>query len=100
MSNHLLKVEKLVTHFEISNGLFGKTTGIVHAVDDISFNINKSETLSIVGESGCGKSTTGKSILKLVPIKSGEITFEGKKIKVFNPCSMGWCWQEIEEEEK
>ena len=80
MSNHLLKVEKLVTHFEISNGLFGKTTGIVHAVDDISFKINKSETLSIVGESGCGKSTTGRSILKLVPIKSGEIIFMNKDI--------------------
>ena len=80
MSNHLLKVEKLVTHFNISNGLFGKTTGIVHAVDDISFKINKSETLSIVGESGCGKSTTGRSILKLVPIKSGEIIFMNKDI--------------------
>ena len=80
MSNHLLKVEKLVTHFKISNGLFGKTTGIVHAVDDISFKINKSETLSIVGESGCGKSTTGRSILKLVPIKSGEIIFMNKDI--------------------
>jgi len=80
MSNHLLKVEKLVTHFEISNGIFGRTTGIVHAVDDISFKINKSETLSIVGESGCGKSTTGRSILKLVPIKSGEIIFMNKDI--------------------
>mgnify|MGYP001227609858 CR=1 FL=1 len=52
MSNNLLKIEKLVTHFEITNGIFGRTTGIVHAVDDISFDINKAETLSIVGESG------------------------------------------------
>jgi len=80
MFNHLLEVKKLVTHFEISDGIFGRTTGIVHAVDDISFKINKSETLSIVGESGCGKSTTGRSILKLVPIKSGEIIFMNKDI--------------------
>ena len=43
MSNNLLKIEKLVTHFEITNGIFGRTTGIVHAVDDISFDINKAE---------------------------------------------------------
>ena len=80
MSNNLLKIEKLVTHFEITNGIFGRTTGIVHAVDDISFDINKAETLSIVGESGCGKSTTGRSILKLVPHKSGKIIFMNKDI--------------------
>jgi glutathione transport system ATP-binding protein len=76
----LLQVENLVTRFDIRRGLFGGLTGRVHAVDDITFHIDPSETLAVVGESGCGKSTTGRSLLKLVPITSGKINFEGQDI--------------------
>ena len=88
MNNTLLNVENLVTHFKNTDGIFGKATGIISAVDNVSFQIKKSETLSLVGESGCGKSTTGRSLLKLIPRTSGKITFNNQDISEYTPKQM------------
>ena len=77
-NNVLLRVEHLVKHFPILRGvIFQKQTGAVHAVDDISFEIHDGETLGLVGESGCGKSTTGRTILQLYRPTSGHVYFQG-----------------------
>ena len=77
-NNVLLRVEHLVKHFPILRGvIFQKQTGAVHAVDDISFEIHDGETLGLVGESGCGKSTTGRTILQLYKPTSGRVYFQG-----------------------
>ncbi|RSK28784.1 dipeptide ABC transporter ATP-binding protein [Bacillus sp. HMF5848] len=73
----LLEVKNLKQYFPIKGGFFGRTVNHVKAVDDISFTVYKGETLSIVGESGCGKSTTGRAILRLDDPYDGEVTFEG-----------------------
>jgi oligopeptide transport system ATP-binding protein len=74
----LLKVENLVKHFPITKGtIFQKQVGAVHAVDGVSFHIYEGETLGLVGESGCGKSTTGRAILQLHRPTSGSVLFEG-----------------------
>ena len=76
----LIEVENLVTYFPIFSGVLKKKTGEVKAVDDISFFVRRGEPLGLVGESGCGKTTTGRSILKLEEPTSGNVIFEGKNL--------------------
>lgn len=76
----LLEVKDLKKHFPIKGGLFGRTTGHIRAVDGVSFSVEKGETLGLVGESGCGKTTAGKVILRLEEATAGEVYFEGCNI--------------------
>ncbi len=85
-TNHstLLQVRNLKKYFPIKAGVFGKEKGFVHAVDGISFDIKRGETLGLVGESGCGKSTTGRLILRLIEATAGEIIFDGHNVRELN----------------
>ena len=76
----LLRVSNLVKHFPIKGGLLKREVERVHAVDGVSFDLTTGETLGLVGESGCGKSTTGRCILRLIEPTSGEVWFEGRDV--------------------
>jgi oligopeptide transport system ATP-binding protein len=76
----LIEVKNLTKYFPAGEGLFGKGKGVVKALDDVSFTIRKGETFGLVGESGCGKTTTGRCILRLIEPTSGAVNFEGKDL--------------------
>ncbi|WP_297323549.1 ABC transporter ATP-binding protein [uncultured Bartonella sp.] len=76
----VLDVEKLVTRYDVKKNFFGKVTGRVHAAEQVSFSIKAGETLALVGESGCGKSTVGRTIMQLIEPRGGEILLHGRDI--------------------
>ena len=79
-NNHLVDVENLVMYFPVTAGVFRKKVADVKAVDDVIFFVRRGETLGLVGESGCGKTTTGRCILQLYNVTSGKVTFDGEEL--------------------
>ncbi len=88
MSEALLRVEHLVKHFTVGAGFLGRVAGVVRAVDDVSFEVRRGETVGLVGESGCGKTTTGRCILQLERPTSGRILFEGADLAALDEKAM------------
>ena len=81
MSENLLEVRNLKKYFPIRSGVFSRVTDYVQAVDDVSFTIGRGETFGLVGESGCGKTTTGRAVLRLIEPDAGEILFDGVDLR-------------------
>src|SRR5271166_4245320 len=92
----LLEVANLVTRFPVRSGIFGRESGRVHAVENVSFSLRAGETLALVGESGCGKSTTGRSILRLVEPSEGRVLFEGQDVRTLDSESLRKVRQRIQ----
>jgi oligopeptide/dipeptide ABC transporter ATP-binding protein len=92
----LLRVEDLVMHFPIYRGVIRRQVGAVHAVDGISFEIEQGETLGLVGESGCGKSTTGRTILQLYKPTSGHVYYRDTDLTLLKPEAMRWMRREMQ----
>jgi oligopeptide/dipeptide ABC transporter ATP-binding protein len=86
----VLEVKNLKKHFPVRSGFLGRQTGTVYAVDGVSFAIQSGETLGLVGESGCGKSTAGKMILKLIEPTAGEIYLNGERVDALSRRAMRW----------
>ncbi len=84
----VLEVSNLTTRFEIRSGLFGKVKGRVHAVENVSFSLQRGETLALVGESGCGKSTTGRSVMRLQQPMGGSVLLDGEDLLRLNAKSL------------
>ncbi|MBW1722224.1 MAG: dipeptide ABC transporter ATP-binding protein [Deltaproteobacteria bacterium] len=96
MVETLLKVEDLKVHFPIKKGIFSRTSGYVYAVDGVSFSLGKGETIGLVGESGCGKTTTGLAILRLIEATSGKVFFKGQDVFSFTKSQMRFLKGEIQ----
>lgn len=92
----LLNVENLVTRFPVKGGVLRRTVANVHAVEDVSFKVFEGQTLSLVGESGCGKSTVGRSLLRLVEPMSGKVEFEGENILGYSASKMHKTRQQMQ----
>jgi oligopeptide transport system ATP-binding protein len=97
-NNHetLIRVEDLVMHFPIYRGVIRRQVGAVHAVDGISFDIKQGETLGLVGESGCGKSTTGRTILQLYKPTAGHVYYRDQDLVSLKPEAMRWMRREMQ----
>jgi oligopeptide transport system ATP-binding protein len=95
-SDVLLEVSHLVKHFPVRTGPFRRYRAEVHAVCDISFSLRRGETLGLVGESGCGKSTTGRVLLRLVPATSGSVRFKGREVLTASAAEMRRVRQDLQ----
>jgi peptide/nickel transport system ATP-binding protein len=84
----LLEVKDLAKHFPITSGVFGRTSGYVYAVDGVSFHVHRGETLALVGESGCGKSTVGRAVLRLFDVTRGSVLIEGRPIEMLSSAAI------------
>ncbi|KAK72352.1 dipeptide ABC transporter ATP-binding protein, partial [Bordetella bronchiseptica] len=84
----VLRVRDLVTRFDVRGGIFARVKKRVHAVEQVSFDLHAGETLSLVGESGCGKTSTGRSLLRLARTTRGQIEFDGKPVRQEDPASL------------
>jgi len=92
----VLEVRDLITRFDIRSGVFNRVTQRVHAVEKVSFDLHHGETLALVGESGCGKSTTGRSLLRLVESQGGTITFAGQRVDLLKGGALSHLRRDIQ----
>jgi oligopeptide/dipeptide ABC transporter ATP-binding protein len=96
MPSPLLEIQDLKVHFPLKSGLFGRNKSFVKAIDGVDFSIYENETFGLVGESGCGKSTTGKAIMRLIDPTSGKVSFEGKDISRLSRKEMRNVYKDIQ----